>query len=115
LNTDGQLAINPFAKWLRPNLDPVAGDLPRPFLGVQHPLFDFACYFGGSEANEKRKLVQTPVLVEKLFLRKIRKNKIASGCVLSDLLGSQDILYPANFDHFWQTGTSSTDTPANRN
>src|SRR5206468_5396375 len=37
--------------------------------------------------------------VEKLFSCKIRKNEIASGCVISDLLRSQDISYPPNFAH----------------
>jgi hypothetical protein len=32
--------------------------------------------------------------VEKTLSCKIRQNEIASGCVISDLLGSQDIFYP---------------------
>jgi hypothetical protein len=34
--------------------------------------------------------------VEKL---KIRESEIASGCDISDLLGSQDIFYPTEFTH----------------
>jgi hypothetical protein len=48
--------------------------------------------------------------VEKLFPAKFAKNKIAPGCVMSDLLESQDIFYPRNFDHLRRKVSFSTPT-----
>jgi hypothetical protein len=50
------------------------------------------------------------VAVEKLFCPKIAKNKIASGCVISDLLEFQDISGHPNFDHFRRNASFSTPT-----
>jgi hypothetical protein len=47
--------------------------------------------------SEVSTVALTPVAVEKLFVAKFAKNEIASGCVISDLLGSHDIFYPPNF------------------
>ena len=52
----------------------------------------------------------TGVAVEKLFFAKIAKTKIASECVISDLLESQDIFYPRNFGHLGRKESFSTAT-----
>jgi hypothetical protein len=48
--------------------------------------------------------------VEKLFLAKSAKNKIASRCLISDPLGSQDIFYPSRFSCFGRKPSFSTPT-----
>jgi hypothetical protein len=50
------------------------------------------------------------VAVEKLFCWKIRKNEIALGCVISDLLGSQDIFYPPKIGSLGGRASFSTPT-----
>ena len=51
----------------------------------------------------------------KTLFREIRKNKIASGCVISDLLGSQGIFCPPNFRCLRPKASFSTPTPVIRN
>jgi hypothetical protein len=49
--------------------------------------------------------------VEKLSSWKIRKNEIAPGRLVNDLLGLQDIFYPPNFGRLGAKASSSTPTP----
>ena len=49
-------------------------------------------------------------MLKTLFF-KIRKNEIASGCVISDLLRSQDIFYPPYFGRLGRKASFSTPTP----
>jgi len=47
-----------------------------------------------------QQLLINRVAVEKLFPAKTSENKIASQCVIGDLLESQDIFYPPKFWSF---------------
>jgi hypothetical protein len=53
---------------------------------------------GGGRWSFAQYLSKSGVAVEKLFLAKFAKVKLRQR-LIGDLLGSQDIFYPSNFDH----------------
>jgi hypothetical protein len=60
--------------------------------------------------DDNLKLTLSGVDVEKL-LAQSSQNKVTSGCVIGDLLRSQDIFYPLNFGRLGQKASFSTPTP----